>query len=87
MILLSEFKRVKHGELPGDVSRKTKIKMRERSLPFWIWPWQYISDKCIQSFRRDLRQKSKKRQRRRDKETIKEGLGSCMPPRFERGES
>ena len=72
--MLTEFKRIKHGELPGDISRRAKIRMREIGDRFDVWPWQTISENCANTFRRFLQDKSKSRQRRRDKQAIFDGL-------------
>ena len=72
--MLTEFKRIKHGELPGDISRRAKILMRERGGRFNVFPWQYISENCAKVYRRFLQDKSKSRQRRRDKQAIVDGL-------------
>lgn len=68
--MLTEFKRIKHGQQPGDVSKRTKIKMREKKIPAAVSPWQTITAPQAKAFRRFLQHKSKKRQRQRDKEVI-----------------
>lgn len=72
--MITEFKRVKHGELPGDISRWAKIRMREnkgrKGTAFNLWPWQRLNEKLSKSFRRYLLDKSRTVQRRRDKEAI-----------------
>jgi hypothetical protein len=70
-MILNEFKRVKHGEQPGDLSRQTKIKMREGRTPFRVFPWQLINNNCAKEFRKYLIQKSRTVQRRRDKNACK----------------
>jgi phage gp16-like protein len=73
----SEFKRVKHGQIPGDYGRQIKIAMREKRTPIkmvrsvdsWV-----IGDNCAKVFRKDIVAKSKTVQRRRDKEAVKKGL-------------
>lgn len=72
--MLSEHKRVKHGEQPGDISRAAKIHMRESSIEFNVFPWQTINWKCIKSFRKYLSDKGRTVQRRRDKREIANGL-------------
>ena len=75
----TEFKRIKHGEMPGDIHRKRKIAMREKHVPFVIdyggGYGQEIDEKSAKTFRRFLQDKSKKRQRRRDKEVILASIG------------
>ena len=66
----SEFKRVKHGAVPGDVSKRIKIAMREKKMPVEVFPWYVIEDPCAKSFRKYLQEKSKKVQRRRNKKEI-----------------
>jgi hypothetical protein len=72
--LLTEFKRVKHGEILGTLHRRHLIRMRERGDAFHILYssayWQEIDERQAKAFRRYLRDKSRKRQRRRDRETI-----------------
>lgn len=70
----TEFRRVKHGQMPDDVSRKIKIAMRERRTPIKLGQGYVIGENCAKSFRKDLLEKSKTAQRRRDKEAIKKGL-------------
>lgn len=69
---MSEHKRVKHGSLPGDVSRRTKIAMREKRKITWVgYP---IPEACAKSFRKYVQDKSRKVQRRRDRREIERGL-------------
>ena len=83
--MFSEHKRVKHGQQPGDITRDAKIAMRERRHlaiysrdenvgGFWYFPWQFISDKAAHAFRRELSERSRTVQRRRDRTAIHEGL-------------
>jgi hypothetical protein len=73
---MTEFKRVKHGEHPGDISRYKAIRMREATKfsrygnGFFAFPWMFISRNDIKTFKKYLSSKSKKVQRRRDKRTI-----------------
>lgn len=71
---LSEFKRVKMGQQPGDISRRSKIKMRESSeeiqIHFSKTAFQTIGEKAIKVFNAVLNKKSKKVQRRRNKDVI-----------------
>ena len=55
---MNEHKRVKHGHLPGDISRWHKIELREKP---------NIEPNRSKAFRKHLQEKSKKAQRRRDK--------------------
>ncbi|MBI5262742.1 MAG: hypothetical protein HY852_13100 [Bradyrhizobium sp.] len=75
--MLSEHKRVKHGQQPGDLPRRTKIRMREKSGPIWLTGASHayeLGEKVIKSFRRILQKKGKKVQRRRDKREIERQL-------------
>lgn len=78
--MLTEFKRVKHGEHPGDISRRAKIRMREaHKIPqhkdgFYYLPWQFINWKLMKSFKNYLRDKSRTVQRRRDKRVAQEQM-------------
>lgn len=76
--MLTEFKRVKHGQQPGDVAKRHKIRMREKQTPFRIWYsseyGQLMSNACGKAFRKFLQEKSRKRQRRRDAEEIERQL-------------
>lgn len=65
-----EFKRIKHGQMPGDLPKRMKIWMREGRAPFMAWPWPVVSEKQAKSFRRFLSEKSRTVQRRRDKREI-----------------
>lgn len=56
-----EHKRVKHGDLPGDVGKSKKIQMREKP-----------ATKRDKSFLRSIIEKGKTVQRRRDKKAIEE---------------
>jgi hypothetical protein len=73
--MLSEHKRIKHGQHPGDYIKKRKIAMREKRVPFRIYwggdAFTTISVKCAKAFRNFFKFKSKKRQRQRDKDEIK----------------
>ncbi len=40
----------------------------------WLWPWQFVNENYIKALRRVIHDRAKKRQRRRDKEAIQEGL-------------
>lgn len=77
--MLTEFKRVKHGELPGDISRRHLIAMREKRVPFRVYygggHFQQIGIKCAKVFRKNLTKKSRTVQRRRDKKEIESQVG------------
>ena len=62
MAKLSESKRHKHGQLPGDVCKAEKIAMRERKAE----PHGFFKDVCG-SFRRFIKERSITKQRQRDK--------------------
>jgi hypothetical protein len=70
----NEFKRVKHGQIPGDLGRKSKIAMREKRTPIQVRSDVVIEEKQAKSFRQTLTEKSKTVQRRRDKKAIKQGI-------------
>lgn len=70
----NEHKRVKHGHVPGDVSKSIKIRMREGNTPILVSAWHTISEQAAKVYKKMLAKKSKKRQRRRDKERIQEEL-------------
>lgn len=69
----NEHKRVKHGELPGDIARRGKIKMREKRA-FYAFPWQFMGRTVSKAFRRHLSEKGRTVQRRRDQRAIDAGL-------------
>jgi hypothetical protein len=74
---MHEFKFVKHGEQPGEVSRRRKIQMREMRLndeDIYIFPWQSLNRRCAKAFRRYIIDKGKTVQRRRDQQAINDGL-------------
>ena len=70
----NEFKRVKHGQIPGDYRRKFKIAMREKRAPIQVTSDVVIEEKPAKLFRQFLTEKSKTVQRRRDKKAIKQGM-------------
>jgi hypothetical protein len=73
-MILHEHKRVKTGHVSGDLPQRVLIRMREKRTPFYAWPWQYLSEKALAVYRRDMAKKGRKVQRRRDERAIKEGL-------------
>lgn len=76
-MMLSEHKRVKHGQQPGDLPRRTKIRMRERRGAIWLAGASHayeLGEKVIKTFRKILQAKSRKVQRRRDKREIERQL-------------
>ena len=74
--MLTEHKRVKHGEAPGDLNRAWLIALRELRGEFVLqpFPWQWLDERDGKVFRRGLADKSRKVQRRRDRQAISEGL-------------
>lgn len=72
----NEHKRVKHGHVPGDVPKSTKIRMREGKTPIFVSAWHTISEKAAKVYRKMLAKKGKKRQRRRDQERIQEEISN-----------
>lgn len=72
---MQEHKRVKHGDLPGDYSKRAKIRMREkRGLPFRPFPWIEIGERCAKAFRKIVQDKGRTVQRRRDQQAIQHGM-------------
>ena len=70
----NEHKRVKHGHVPGDIHKQAKIAMRENKGSIIINGYHVISEAASKVYRRMLAKKSKKRQRRRDRERIQDEL-------------
>lgn len=70
----NEHKRVKHGEMPGQIHRSHIIKMREKKSDIEIFPWYWVTKKQIDALNRYMKEKSKTVQRRRDKRRIEEGI-------------
>ncbi len=60
----ARFKRSKMGQLPGDLSIRTKIRMMEKDEPIDVFPWQRISTKVIKIFRKIQKQRAEKKFRR-----------------------
>lgn len=52
---MSDFKKIKHHQSPGDIPKHDKIRMRESKLPFFIFAWQLMGEKAIRAFRNSLR--------------------------------
>lgn len=69
----NEFKRVKHGQKPGDIHKGLKIAMREGKAPIQCG-WWTISQKAAGTYNRMLKKKGRTVQRRRDKQRIQEEL-------------
>lgn len=63
--MITEFKRVKFGQQPGDYSKRTKIRLLEHN-PLST-DTNLSSIEHVKSFKRDIRDKSRTVQRRRDK--------------------
>lgn len=72
--MMTEFKRVKHGQQPGDIPKQAKILLRERCVPVRLFPWQILTSACAKEFRLYLRDKGRTVQRRRDKRACLEGI-------------
>lgn len=70
----NEFKRVKHGQQPGDISKQFKIAMREKQTPIVISSYQVISSKAAKTFRRMIAKKGRKVQRQRDHRAERENI-------------
>ena len=74
---MNEHKRVKHGEQPGDISRRRKIQLREmkpNDEDIYPFPWQRLNFECAKSFRKYLKIKGRTVQRRRDKKVCYDQL-------------
>jgi hypothetical protein len=61
------YKKSKMGQVPGDVSRWTKIKMLEDQTPIRVTPWHTITEKCAKSFKKDHIKKANRRFRHNKK--------------------
>jgi hypothetical protein len=71
----TEHKRIKHHQMPGDLSKGTIIRLRERrGLPLWPFLWQGLDIRQAQAIRRFLKERSKSRQRQRDREVIQASI-------------
>ncbi len=72
----TEFKRVKHGQLPGDVHKSEKIAMREKLTPKPLpYPGTLLTwTRRSKRYRKDLVLKSKSVQRQRDKKASSDEL-------------
>lgn len=57
-------KKIKFGQLPGDIPIGAKIQMLESRDEFYLFPWQLIDKNAISSFRRDHKKRSNRRFRR-----------------------
>ena len=60
----SLYKRGKFGMLPGEVSRRTKIRMLEDDEEFFVFPWQLVTLPQIRSYRNKVYKKLNRRFRR-----------------------
>lgn len=70
----SRYKRVKHGQEPGDLSKKVKIAMRERKKIAPL-PWgQTINEKAAKAFRKGVIGRGKTKERQRGKKQIEREL-------------
>ncbi len=70
-----EHKRIKHGQLPGDVSKKIKIKMRETKGDVEVdygFNIQIIPSEATKSYRKELAKKGRAVLKERTKGLIKE---------------
>lgn len=79
----NEHKRVKHGHVPGDISKKNKIAMREKDTPIVILYGKgvdgkryetVIEEKAAKSYRKFIRDKSKHFQKERDRKAVRDGI-------------
>lgn len=61
----ANFKRTKHGQLPGDLPKAIKIRMRECKEPIEVYYGpghsQIINTNCIKKFRKDLAKRGNRR--------------------------
>lgn len=55
--MMTEFKRVKHGQQPGDIPKRSKIRLREKRVPVHLFSWQVLSLACAKEFRAYVRDK------------------------------
>jgi len=62
----ASFKKSKMGQLPGDVSIRTKIRMMESNEPIKIFLWHEINTKAIKAFRKVQKRKAEKRLRQKE---------------------
>lgn len=70
-----EHKRIKHGQLPGDVSKRVKIKMRETKEDVEVnygTTTHIIPAKATKAYRKELIRKGKAVLKEKTKELIKE---------------
>lgn len=46
------YRRIKHGEMPGDISRRSKIRLREMRTgeEVMVFPWQILGVKAAKAF-------------------------------------
>lgn len=65
--MLTEFKRIKHGQQPGDLPKGAKIRLRECRVPFRFSWGQRCGLALAKEFSRYVRDKGRTVQRRRDK--------------------
>ena len=80
--MLTEHKRVKHGEAPGNLHRRWLIALRELRGEYTLqpFPWQALDERDGKALRRGLADKSRKVQRRRDQKAIMAGLDDRNTP-------
>lgn len=79
--MLTEHKRVKIGQLPGQVNLGYLIAMREHrrertpdGLCIEVFPWQHLDERDAAGLRRHMKAKARKVQRRRDRRAAQVGL-------------
>ena len=63
---LSEAKRHKHGQMPGDVAKCAKIAMREKKPKYLL----HVNEDANRMFRRVYKEKSVTKQRQRDRGVV-----------------
>jgi hypothetical protein len=66
--------KTKMGQLPGDLSIRTKVAMMEGKVPLKVFPWQTITEACAKSFRKAIHALAKSRSRQNAKKTIRQEL-------------
>lgn len=64
------YKRCKMGMLPGDLSKRSKIRMLEGDVPFTPFPWQIVDRAAAKSYRKDHCRKANRRWRHGAREAI-----------------
>lgn len=65
------YKKIKHGQVPGDMSKYAKAKMLEKpSITWFLFPWQKIRPTAAKAFRNMKRMKERAILKRRTKRMV-----------------